>query len=84
MTKLLMNLSICVIIPNVCVKRIKLDPSHQFSIFQRLFPKEEKRIFIFNGSIMNEKSTLIEVGIKDNDSIIALPYEKDNYSENTI
>ena len=77
-------ISVHVVIPNVCVKKIKLDTSLPFSSFQRLFEKNSKRIFIYNGLIIDEKNTLIEVGVHDNDSIVAVSKENDVNSENNI
>ena len=77
-------MNVYVLIPNVCVKKIKLNPSLPFSTFQRLFPFNDKRRFIYNGQVIDEKQSLIQIGIKDNESFVALPYEKDEYSPNTI
>ena len=75
--------SVFLLIPQVCVKKIKMDPTLPFSTFNRLFNKSEKKMYIYNGNIMKEECKIKEIGLKDNDTVIATNKETE-YSESTI
>ena len=78
-------ISVFVLIPNTCVKKIRVDPSLKFSIFQRLFPSEKKRNFIYNGEVVDETKTLQNYNFKDGDAIVATPFEDfRSFSSDTI
>ena len=63
------ELNICT--PHQPVRVISAKLSGHVSALQCLFPGQ-KKIFIFNGSFVNENSTFAELGLRSGDSIVAL------------
>ena len=71
-------ITVFVLIPNTCVKKIKMDPTLKFSTFQRLFTSSGKRQFIYNGELVDQTKTLVNYDFKDGNTIVAVPYEESN------
>ncbi|OHS98671.1 hypothetical protein TRFO_34849 [Tritrichomonas foetus] len=64
--------------PHQPVRAISAKLSGYVSALQVLFPSQ-KKVFIFNGSFLDENSTFAETGLVDGDSIIALGSKDEKY-----
>ena len=56
-------------------QKIKVGIKNKISIISQLF-KEEKKIYIFNGNILQENTNFNELSIKNDDIIVVLPFEE--------
>jgi hypothetical protein len=66
------TLTIYVCVPNLCIKQVRVCKTMHVRSLNKLFPNT-KKVFLFDCLFMNEEMTIGYYGIKNNDSIIALP-----------
>ena len=67
-------ITVFLLIPRICIKKIKLDITHKFNSFYRVF-NNTKKLFIHNGNIVDPTKTLDFYGVSNNDGIVACDLE---------
>ena len=66
------NITIYICVPGICIKQVRASKQMHVKSLNKLFPYHDKS-FYFDGAKLNEEKTLNKVGIRENDTIIALP-----------
>ena len=69
---LMNNITIYICVPGICIKQVRACPDMHVRSLNKLFANNQKS-FYFDGFKLNEDKTLQKVGIRENDTIIALP-----------